>query len=301
MNGHGLARLGLSPSPTVEAFYDPILFRHRTITRLLPFKDSLLCHLYFNALLNDARAEDLKVRGISLLRFEPDERSWRSLALPFQEDHPEWESVGLLPVSEDRWLFEWKRTGQDRTEFRYTAYDPATREERDLARSVYLEAWRFPALDDGTGAPGSGSLPAALRPLLEAALEALPVRGAAGSAGGPGSGAPAVQFTLRGEGAAADLRREFRPPGYDTAEEPSLVEIPLARSGPRHFALLPDGTLLSTRDPGQGVERDALPPLPEGFRYGGFALTGGKLVAAWEQRRFYEVGAAGIFVRDFAP
>ena len=291
VNGHGLARLEPAPSAGVETFYDPILFRHRTITRLLPGGDDLLCHLYFNTLLNDVRAEDLKVRGISLLRLAPDERSWRSVALPFQADHPEWESVGLLPESEDRWLFEWKLAEQERTQFRYTAYQPASREERDLTRSDYLLAWRFPGIEDG-------GLPAVPRRLLEAAREALDLRSAGG---GAGSGAPAIQFTLREEGAAAMLRCELRPPGYDTAEEPALLEVPVVRAGASYFALLPDGTLLSIQRAGGRIGQDALPPLPDGFRYGGFALAGGRLVATWEERRFYEVGAAGIFIRDFAP
>ncbi|MEL3906600.1 MAG: hypothetical protein P1P65_06190 [Treponema sp.] len=58
--------------------------------------------------------------------------------------------------------------------------------------------------------------------------------------------------------------------------------------------LLPDGTcLLSTA--GQEIQTFKLPPLPRGFVYTCFFLSGTQITAAWEERAFYEVGRSGLF------
>ncbi len=282
VNGYGLAFLPAAGPAKPNYLYDPPLFGHRTVTCLLPRGEELLCHLYFNALLNTTRAEDLKVQGISLLSLSPADGTFRPVPLPFQTGHPEWEAVGFLAEGDGRYLFEWKLSERQRTQFRYTAYNPLTRQEWEVERAEYLQAWHFQRID----AP---DLSPALRALLDAARRMLAPAG---------DGATALQFLLRAGSSPGTLRYEYRPDGFATAEAASLVEVPLFRAGGIYHALLPDGTLLSTRRLGTGIRRVQLPALPAGYRYTGLLVHGGRLLASWEQRRFYEVGSAGLLLRD---
>ncbi len=287
VNGYGIAALPPAGPPRPEYLYDPLLFGHRTITRLLPRGEELLCHLYFNSLLNTTRAEDLKVQGISLLSLSLPDATFRPVPLPFQTAHPEWEAVGFLSDGDGRYLFEWKLSESRRTRFLYTAYDPLSGEESTVQRPEFLQAWRFRGIEDR-------DLPAALAALLRAARETLAPAAAAPAA------ATAVQFTLRGDSGAEVSRYVWQPDGFSAAENTRLVEVPLIRTAGVFHALLPDGTLLSTRRSGTAIQRLRLPALPDGYRYAGFLLHGTRLLAAWEERRFFEVGEAGVFIRDFS-
>jgi hypothetical protein len=290
VNGYGIVRLELDSPPRLEPWYDPLLFRYRTIGEILPQAEGILCHLYFNTSLNIARAADLKVQGISLLRLSPPEGIYQVIPLPFQVDQPDWEAVGFLAEGGRRFLLEWKLSTRQETRFEYTAFEPGTGREQMADRAEYLRAYRFTGIADRSLSP-------ALRSVLQAA------RGALIPAAGGAAPPTAIHFLLRREDSADVARYEYQPEGFRTSAQAELLTVHLYQAGEHLYALLPDGRLLVQRRqelPGR-VRTHPLPVLPHGYRYEHVLVHGGKLVASWEERNFFEVGAAGILVRDFSP
>ena len=119
VNGSGLAAVGRDSSGRIAFEYhsDPLVFGHRTITTLIPRQGSLAIHLYFNALLNDARPQDLTLSGISLVSYSPRLSDYSFLIPPFQRMNPDWEAVGIATESENSFDFEWKYTDASETRF----------------------------------------------------------------------------------------------------------------------------------------------------------------------------------------
>ena len=139
VNGSGLAAIGRDPAGMITSTYhaDPLIFGHRTITTLVPRQGSLAVHLYFNALLNDARPQDLSLSGISLVSYAPRLSDYSFLIPPFQRMNPDWEAVGFAPESENSFDFEWKYTDASETRFQYTRY-PRRHEGRGAGRSGHV-------------------------------------------------------------------------------------------------------------------------------------------------------------------
>lgn len=60
-------------------------------------------------------------------------------------------------------------------------------------------------------------------------------------------------------------------------------------------ALFADGTFYFTPDNSvERVKTMRLPALSRGYVYGDYVIVGKKLIAAWEEQRFYETGRAGL-------
>ncbi|HTP57742.1 MAG TPA: hypothetical protein VMM82_02425, partial [Spirochaetia bacterium] len=124
INGAGVAGVEVNAAGQLSFsyHYDAPIFAHRTITTLIPRYGDLLIHLYYNVLLNDAKPEDLVLRGISLVSFLPGQKAFAFVIPPYQKKNPSWEAVGFAPLSENEFDFEWKYTDSAETDFVYTRY-----------------------------------------------------------------------------------------------------------------------------------------------------------------------------------
>ncbi len=132
VNSFGLARLTWAKSesggiaPSISYLYRPDTFRYRTIARLVPVNGSLVCHLYFNVLLNTTDRKQLSGGSVNLIVFDRHKGADRSRVLrpPFQAEHSDWELVSLIP-EDDQGLFamEWKRSDDRSTDFRHLRYN----------------------------------------------------------------------------------------------------------------------------------------------------------------------------------
>ncbi len=111
-----------------------------------PATGTSLIHLYYNALLNDAKPEDLVLRGISLVTFLPGQKAFAFLIPPFQKKNPDWEAVGFAPISENEFDFEWKYTDTAETQFAYTRYRADLQLEAGSNRDAYMAALGTPSL-----------------------------------------------------------------------------------------------------------------------------------------------------------
>jgi hypothetical protein len=274
LNGSGLASLEKDPTGAVQFSYheDPLIFGHRTITTLVPRQGSLAIHLYFNALLNDARRQDLSIAGISLVAYVPKQTDYTFLIPPFQRKNPDWESVGFATESENSFDFAWKYTDASETRFEYTRYHADTNAEEQTDRSTFLAALGIPAIEG----PAVPSTLAAFFAACRAEITSLPRGGS-------------IQFSLRSR--KSPVRRNYR----SLKESESALAVPVFEEQGTLLALLPDGRLLQA-GPGGTPQTRSLPRLPQEFRYTDIVKWGSSLVLPWEEVSFTDVGRAGILV-----
>jgi len=272
VNGHGLASVTGGDPPAFAARYDDWLFPHRTVTTLVPRGGSLVCHLYFNAVLNTTPRERLPADGISFIAFDPGIDDYVVLLPPFQRRNPAWEAVGAAPLADGEFLVEWKLAA-DETSFAWTRFAPASRTEAPSTREAYQQALAYAPVD-------GASLSRGVRLLFDACLAELAAAGVR-----PGD-AVSVIFSVRERGGT--MKHGFRAGTGD-----AFVTVPVFLEPAAGRALLPNGTVVSI---GVDGARTAirLPALPAGFRYTDLAATGEHLVAPWEEVRFTDVGAAGV-------
>ena len=280
MNGHGVAEVipeteGL---PRFAYFYDPMIFRYRTLTTLIPEpvpEADLLCHLYFNELLNVVSETELKLQGISLLRLSVSSGTYQFLTPPYQQEHPEWEAVGFIPVTQRELYFQWKYSDSNRTLFSYSRFDPEDSREEEIGELAYRQSYRF----------RNPSEDAALKVLLSEARSLLDESGIS----------TAYHFHIRSVERSVVRRFEYHPDDFTSAERIRLYTLSGFRRDGGVALLLPDGLLLQANAGSRRIQRLRLPPLPRDFIYRDLFLHGRHLVASWEQEAFTEVGGAGIF------
>jgi hypothetical protein len=274
VNGSGLASFDRDSSgaPRFSYHADPPIFGHRTITTLIPRQGSLAAHVYFNALLNDARQQDLAIAGISLVSYVPRQTDYTFLIPPFQKKNPDWEAVGFATESENSFDFEWKYTDASETRFAYTRYHADTSAEETVDRSTYLAALGVPAIE-------GPDVPSTLAGFFSTCLADMPTLA-------PGA---SVQFSLRSR--ESPVRRSYR----SRKDSESAVGVPMFEEEGKLFALLPDGRVL-VAEPASPPQELSLPKLPPGFSYTDFVKWGKSLVVSWEEIAFTDVGRAGLLV-----
>jgi len=288
INGYGIAELtiresaaGETTDPDFRYFYDAMIFRYRTLTTLISEQDSLLCHLYFNKLLNVVDESELKLQGISLLRLFPRTGVYEFITPPYQEAHPDWEAVGFVPLTTQEFFFQWKYSDRNRTLFSYSRFDLAGLEEQEAGELGFRRSYGFQDIDDRASGP--------LKLLLAEAQELLDEPGAS----------TGYQLHIRTDDQSLIRRYEYHPDEFTSADEIRMVSLSGVRRAEHTLLLLPGGLLLKASPDSRRIQRFRLAVLPEGYTYRELLLHGQYLLASWEQTSFTEVGAAGIFLEKF--
>jgi hypothetical protein len=286
VNGHGIGELEVQAEDRLDFnyFYDPLIFRYRTLTTLIPERgadqETLLCHLYFNRLLNVVSQTELKLQGISLVRLRPSTEIYGFVTPPYQEQHPEWEAVGFVPVTPGEFFFQWKYSDRNRTLFSYSRFDLTASKEEEVEALAYRKSYGFE----------DAQQTATLKVLLDGARRLLDAPGIS----------TAYQLHIRSEDQPLLRRYEYHPEDFTNAEKIRLYTLSGFKRGESYLLLLPDGLLLQSSAGTSQLRRFRLPPLPDDHVYTVLFLHGQNLVAGWEQTAFTEVGAAGIFFAVFA-
>ena len=281
VNGHGIAQCVLledTAKPVFTYHYEPIVFRFRTITLLLPYQGTILCHLYFNRTLNTAKDRDLTVQGVSFLRFLPAEETFRFVILPFQKRNPDWEAPAVVPIGEGQFYVQWKYTDDRVSRFEYTQFDVASESEEPGSEQQFRRAFRF---QDSAEPRIQGSL----GDLLESTAAVLWKQ----------SPRVAIHYLVRSTTDGITRRYTHGVSGSDASVLDAIVSVPVYGDAGSYYALLPDGTLVWSREQGGGGVL-SLPSLPASFSYTNLVKKDTFIIASWEESVFYNVGRAGIFV-----
>ena len=156
VNGAGVAAVDSDASGALKFtyHYDAPIFAHRTITTLIPRHGELMIHLYYNALLNDAKPEELLLRGVSLVSFLPGQKDFSFLIPPYQRKNRSGRQSGLPPSRRTSSISEWKYTDSSQTQFAYTRYRADLQLEAGSNRDAYMAAL-------GTASLSGADVPAA--------------------------------------------------------------------------------------------------------------------------------------------
>ncbi len=100
----------------------------------------------------------------------------------------------------------------------------------------------------------------------------------------------ATPFSLRVHSASGEAAQTYVRTGMGTEVEGSALV-----SGKERAALFADGSFyFSPSATGGKVSRLQLPALSRGYVYTDFVIAGKKILAAWEEQRFFETGRAGL-------
>jgi hypothetical protein len=268
INGYGVARLGWEDRSSFTYYNKPDLFGYRTFTHLLPLESALLCHFYFNTILNEVKKRELDRQGVNMMMFDPDGGEWLTPVIPaFQRDNPEWEAITLLPYGGDQLWLEWKRSGSEQVHFRYSSYRLSSGTENPLSRERFRQAIGFVSNNDF----------APILRKLAAELEQM------------GLYADRYHFLFE-SGQSPDRRLVWEGVRVGSGTKSFRV----ARKEKSFFMLVPQGKLVEVDEESLESAVYTLPDLPKGFVYQDFQWLGHRVVLSWEEVDFIHVGAAGI-------
>ena len=294
VNGNGIASMALlsnsllsNSPPLFRYFYDPVIFKYRTITTLLHLPESILCHLYFNEMLNITTADTLKMEGISLIKLIPQYENYKFIILPFQKKHPDYESVTFLPETNEVYHFEWKYSSEKETKFAYTNYNLANKIETKETRKEFLSEYNFK--DEKTS-----EIPHDLDAVFKASIKALKSLKAADKY--------TIHFSVKTVDNSIIRRFSYNATNdtgtADNSESAyyNIVTVPTRITKSGIYALLPHNILIYYSQNSAKPVQNVLPVLPSGYRYTGFNCLKDYLVLYWEQSSFIKVGSAGILL-----
>ena len=274
LNGFGLVQMELGELPVFRYFHRPDIFRNRTITRLVPLKSAILCHYYFNTVLNTVDRPSPVEQTANLLLIDPFGESQRAklLSPPSQSGSSRWELISLIPDELDgTFNLEWKASGAQSTDFRYSSYDIQTNRERIISRAEFRQAYGSVVSEE----------PPEFAELVHAIRAVQPDR-------------KSLQLAVRSS-SSPSITRFYLTHANSSKPEPSQsVLVRVYRDNGVSHALLEDGTVIRL---GSGdSELIELPQLEESFMYTDLFVNNDTLILPWEEVDFTHVGQAGLLL-----
>lgn len=284
LNGWGIVALPQPSSPLyrITPHVERRLFFGRTINGVYDEGENLLLDVYRNTTFATPAPE---MGPLNAVLFNTKSGRFDPLVLPSGREG--WEAVDVVHIPGNRWVIAWKRSLPDRVQFKYSEYSPLTAKESPLTRRAYLEAYGYDAL---AAAPGG----------LRVVATTVAARSAENSV---------VDLNVRIPGVSRILRFRLGSSARLAAGDANLVSVQVIEASHGYYALAPQGDILSV--PTQRAARNSgstgkaelhpLPSLPSGYVYTDLWTDGKVVVVSWEQQRFTEVGAAGLYVAPLAP
>ncbi len=283
VNGRGIAAADISASipPQFKYYYDPLIFKYRTITTIIPGDKFLLCHIYFNKMLNITSEKNLKIQGISLLKLFPEEEIYQFISLPFQEKNPEWESVGFIPEKSDLFFFEWKFSNEEETRFYHSIFSLDQMTDKAVDENIFRRAYNFREIKNE-------NTPQSLQALFQNAIKRL----------GSEQFSTAFHFLIRRGEEPIISRYEYYPEDFAKAPSIRLLTLSIFKQNESYFLLTPQGLIIKADEQGRKLKTYTLPLLPGGYIYLDLIITNRRLLVTWEESLFTDVGSAGLFILE---
>jgi hypothetical protein len=278
LNGYGIAATGRSDpvGSGFTLFHDRDIFAGRALSNLFVREGKLYCHVYRNTTFDTPAP---KGTGIALLHIDFEDPSrW---AIPesfrFQQDHPDWEAVEILPSENGAWKATWKKTG-DTVEYMHVSFAYPGGPEQAVDRDHVEESYRFNDIRD---APEH----------LQNVYRAMARRSARDIV---------FHIALHEPGGAEPQRYRAGSANALSAGRATLRNIEAYRSGDMTVLLDPPWRIRyssSTDQEGSIL----LPALPDGMSYSALWYGEDTCVVSFEYRDFFDIGASGILIVDMKP
>jgi len=235
---------------------------------MYPVNNSVLCHFYFNSVLNIIdRAGSYNTMQYFLSEVPG------PVDIPFKKSNPDWEIVSIIPALNDCFYLEWKHIENNIVNFRYSKFFLNLKTEELITREEYRSQYEFKDY----------------RTLeLEKGVEQI------------------TEFIIQNReipGSIHFLYKTIKPPfllKFSSIGSPdnNVTEIKIVKENSSYFALLSDQNEIITITSGNIINTYALPELPEDFFYMDFIAANGYFIISWEEIDFFNVGASGILIID---
>jgi hypothetical protein len=256
-------------------------FSNSTVDSLMIIENAPVFHHYANSVFKS----DSEPPSTILIRFDPMAHIFYPALLKREMRLDPYEEVTALSFFEGEWLFQIRRFDKEQSaDYRAFAFleslaNPSIQKRITERQITQGEFWRSLQGESYDAAP------ARVKSLLPIIPQGVP-----------------FYLECRFQDVAAVKR--FSTVDGEAANQDSAWEEIHANAviaDTYAAALLEDGTLffqgaLTGHQNYKNNEAAALklPPLPEGFVYGKCIISGGKLFASWEEKRFYETARSGF-------
>jgi hypothetical protein len=210
---------------------------------------------------------------MALVSFRPENREFRVLPFTFQDENKGWELISLVPNGETaNWQLAWKKSGQEKTEYRYTVLSVDDWRETEIGEQEFLSRM-MP--EYGVKAPAEIQ-----RLLLQFSV--------------PGE-KPVIDVILSFSDGSTPQEYRFGDVGTIDGAEDRIIRLRAFRYEGVLYLLLPGGELWWMDGDGEKGMM-LLPPLPEGYTYTDFISDGNTVFALWEEQDFVTVRHAGFLI-----
>jgi hypothetical protein len=284
VNGFGIAELLVAPEGIqVRKLYNKKYFQGRTTTIVIPYQETLYCHVYSNTSFLSESPGTSGREAISFVKIglKGDGAEFIPFQSRFQQGKPGWESVLVRTLDRGKLAIQWKLERKNQSAFLYSTLDLAKGEETEKDAGWFENAFQMVSLEKANIDPS-------LRAFLQAISGELRMEAAKYT----------VFYTVHDLQNGTECHYYFSSEKEIKTDEAIFYSILVMKSENRYTVLFADGrirTMQSGNDTDLG--RDRLPRLPVGFSYTDFMESTDFFCAAWEQIDFYRVGHAGILIR----
>jgi hypothetical protein len=211
-----------------------------------------------------------------LLTLTPGRKRFGRFRLSFPEKGGGWEPVELLPSKDDPWCIRWKVHRKKETVFEYYRFSPASSVVTEITEEEFRPAYVFK-----TGEQIPRRLAAVM---VEMSGSVSPERN---------EKEPLVHLIVRYPGYTCPERYRIGSPDLLRETEAAFLRIPGFKRKNVRYLLAPHERVYVIPESGEHYTI-GLPELPDGFIYTDLWSDGKFLLVAWEERRFPDVGRAGI-------
>jgi hypothetical protein len=264
-------------------FYETDLFDNRTSTIFIPYKNSLVCHVYEDDFLRIEEYLRSRLDAGTFIEFAcqgPNLGRMKRITPPWQQLNQRWQAVVVNPIDDHLVAIEWKHRAKDRIQFVYSRFDFNNGSEKQQTREWFLATYKFsPALDNNNRTQDVLLFKSCITEVAAQAEEYL------------------LHFIVRDSSNNHIERYFFMTDDYEQSPRSCYFSIPVIKRGKRLCALLTTGHILFLKQESGQIQRIMLPPLPAYCKYTNIVFYKDFICASWEDVRFTHVGAAGLVVK----
>ena len=140
VNGFGISIIKIHENTKFEYLYNQDIYQYNTITKLFSVDNSVLCHFYFNSILNiNGNSNTGSLNTMQYFYSETPE----PVDIPFKKNNPEWEIISMLPVKDNCFFLEWKNLEGNTVNFRYSKIYLNANTEELITRDQYRNQFAF--------------------------------------------------------------------------------------------------------------------------------------------------------------
>jgi hypothetical protein len=268
VNSCGISIIRCNEDIEFEYLYNKDVYQYNTITKLYPVNNSVVCHFYFNSILNiNGINKENPANTLQYFNSESEE----PVSVSFKQNNPEWEIISMIPSGNNCFYLEWKLENDTNVRFRYSEIAFNTNTEKLINRDTYRSKFNFTDYRNSINDYNTVCI-------MDLILNTADIAGN-------------VHFMMESSDTPFLMRYS-----RNVNAENEFEEIKLYKSGKTYYAYLRErNKVIAATDENVTFEY-CLPELPSGYNYVEFSVLNDFMVLSWEEIDFFNVGSSGILV-----